>query len=179
MYRQIAGMTGIAHRQDVDGLRRTATSAELAAANINPRTGLATDYLNHFNEAVMLLEMIPDMPDCTQDFLDWRPLSYTEHFAASKFVGRDLAIRAYRDGDALVRAEFDSIIGTMTTILREVSAAMRVAQHDSTRADLAHLATVWVKPMVATAGGVINGGPGIATENDDAHADIDALMAQG
>ena len=24
----------------------------LADANINPRTGLATDYLNHFNEAV-------------------------------------------------------------------------------------------------------------------------------
>jgi len=35
-----------------------ARAAELLAANINPRTGLATDYLNHFNEAIMLLEMI-------------------------------------------------------------------------------------------------------------------------
>ena len=55
-------------------------SAQLRAANINPRTGLATDYLNHFNEAVMLLEMIPDMPECAEDFLTWRPLSYAEHF---------------------------------------------------------------------------------------------------
>ena len=39
-----------------------ARAARLRAANINPRTGLATDYLNHFNEAIMLLEMIPDMP---------------------------------------------------------------------------------------------------------------------
>ena len=45
-----------------------ARAALLSAANINPRTGLATDYLNHFNEAVMLLEMVPDMPECAEDF---------------------------------------------------------------------------------------------------------------
>ena len=48
-----------------------ARAAQLRAANINPRTGLATDYLNHFNEAIMLLEMIPDMPECAEDFLLW------------------------------------------------------------------------------------------------------------
>ena len=71
-----------------------ARAAELRAANINPRTGLATDYLNHFNEAIMLLEMIPDMPDCAVDFLGWQPLSYREHFAASNFRARELAIAA-------------------------------------------------------------------------------------
>ena len=35
----------------------------LEGSNINPNTFLATDYLNHFNELVMFLEMIPDMPD--------------------------------------------------------------------------------------------------------------------
>ncbi|WP_213030289.1 hypothetical protein, partial [Acinetobacter baumannii] len=53
-----------------------ARAAQLKAANINPRTGLATDYLNHFNEAIMLLEMVPDMPECAEDFLAWTPLSY-------------------------------------------------------------------------------------------------------
>ena len=70
----------------------SARAAELLAANINPRTGLATDYLNHFNEAIMLLEMIPDMPECAEDFLTWTPLSYAEHFWASNFKARDLAI---------------------------------------------------------------------------------------
>ena len=69
-----------------------ARAAQLRAANINPRTGLATDYLNHFNEAIMLLEMVPDMPECAEDFLTWRPLSYAEHFWASNFKARDLAI---------------------------------------------------------------------------------------
>ena len=81
-----------------------ARAAELRAANINPRTGLATDYLNHFNEAVMLLEIIPDMPECAEDFLGWEPLSYAEHFTASNFKARDLAIDAYNTTDVRIRA---------------------------------------------------------------------------
>src|SRR5882724_3420474 len=91
----------------VDGAR----AAELRAANINPRTGLATDYLNHFNEAIMLLEMIPDMPECAEDFLGWKPLSYAEHFTASNFKARDVAIAAYDSTDAGIRAAFDNITG--------------------------------------------------------------------
>src|SRR3984957_1359619 len=81
-----------------------ARAAQLRAANINPRTGLATDYLNHFNEAIMLLEMVPDMPECAEDFLGWQPLSYREHFTASNFKARDLAIAAYEAADTAVRA---------------------------------------------------------------------------
>src|SRR4029077_8723725 len=93
------------------GPEAAARAAELKAANINPRTGLATDYLNHFNEAIMLLEMIPDIPDCADDFLEWRPLSYAEHFTASNFKARDLAIAAYDSTDAGIRAAFDNITG--------------------------------------------------------------------
>ena len=144
-----------------------ARAAELKAANINPRTGLATDYLNHFNEAVMLLEMVPDIPDCAEDFLQWSPLSYAEHFTASNFAARDLAIAAYDSADAGIRAEFDNITSSMTSILTAVSAAMRDARQDKTRATLAEQATGWVKPLVALAGGIINGG----TE-----ADIEYIM---
>src|SRR3954468_8853535 len=135
----------------------TARAALLVAGNINPKTGLATDYLNHFNEAIMLLEMIPDMPDCFQDFLDWQPLSYREHFTASNFKARDLAISAYEAADPAVRDEFDNLDATMTSILTAVGAAMREARQDRTRATLAEQATGWVKPLVALAGGVING----------------------
>src|SRR6187200_3405144 len=102
-----------------------ARAAALRAANINPRTGLATDYLNHFNEAIMLLEMIPDMPECAEDFLGWHPLSYAEHFTASNFKARDLAISAYESANPKIRAEFDNITGAMTSILSAVSEAMR------------------------------------------------------
>jgi hypothetical protein len=144
-----------------------ARAAQLRAANINPRTGLATDYLNHFNEAIMLLEMVPDVPECVEDFLDWRPQSYAEHFTASHFKARDLAIEAYNSADANIRAEFDNITSAMTSILTAVSEAMREARQDKTRARLAEQATGWVKPLVALAGGIINGG----TE-----ADVDYIM---
>src|SRR5579863_2845092 len=147
---------------------REARAAELRAANINPRTGLATDYLNHFNEAIMLLEMVPDMPECAEDFLGWRPLSYAEHFTASNFKARDLAIAAYDSADGRIRTEFDNITSAMTSILTAVGDAMRQAQQDKTRARLAEQATGWVKPLVMQAGGIINGG----TE-----ADVDYIMA--
>src|ERR1700733_6765411 len=139
------------------GPQDEARAALLRAANINPRTGLATDYLNHFNEAIMLLEMIPDMPECAEDFLVWQPLSYCEHFTASNFKARDLAIEAYGSADPGIRAEFDSVTTAMTSILTAVGTAMREAKQDKTRSRLAEQATGWVKPLVALAGGIING----------------------
>src|ERR1700732_1597099 len=150
------------------GSNDRARAAELRAANINPRTGLATDYLNHFNEAIMLLEMIPDMPECAEDFLGWEPLSYAEHFTASNFKARDLAIAAYDSADADIRAEFDNITAAMTSILTAVSAAMREVSQDVARARLAEQGTGWVKPLVTLAGGIINGA---------AEADVDYIMA--
>jgi len=134
-----------------------ASTAELLAANINPRTGLATDYLNHFNEAIMLLELIPDMPDCYELFLEWQPLSYAEHFIKSNFKARDLAIASYNAARPDVRAEFDTVVATMTSILTAVGAAMREVHQDKTRATLAEQASDWVKPLVGVAGGIING----------------------
>ena len=145
-----------------------ARAAQLLAANINPRTGLATDYLNHFNEAIMLLEMIPDIPECAEDFLVWHPRSYREHFAASNFKARELAIEAYDSANSDIRTEFDNITSAMTSILTVVGDAMREVRHDTTRAALAEQATGWVKPLVTLAGGIING--------RGADTDVDYIM---
>jgi hypothetical protein len=148
--------------------KEEARAAQLLAANINPRTGLATDYLNHFNEAIMLLEMIPDMPECAEQFLQWRPRSYREHFAASNFRARELAIAAYDTASSDIRTEFDNITGAMSSILSAVGEAMRDVQHDKARVMLAQQAAGWVKPLAMLAGGIING-RGVG-------ADIDYIM---
>src|SRR5262245_22209054 len=145
-----------------------ARAVRLRAANINPRTGLATDYLNHLNEAIMLLEMIPDMPECAEDFLLWCPLSYAEHFTASNLRARDLSIEAYEQAHPAMRMGSDRLTSSMTSILAAVGQAMREVSQDKTRATLAEQATGWVKPLVSLAGGVINGGN---------ESDIDTIMA--
>ncbi|WP_420131788.1 hypothetical protein [Rhodopseudomonas sp.] len=151
------------------GAEAAARAAELSAANINPKTGLATDYLNHFNEAIMLLEMIPDMPECSEDFLGWQPLSYAEHFKLSNFKARDLAIEAYEHADPGIRQDFDEVTSNMTAILSAIGEAMRSASQDSTRTKLAEEAVGWIKPLIGRAGGIING--------QGSAADVDFIMS--
>lgn len=153
------------------------SAEQLAAANINPATGLATDYLNHFNEAVMLLEMIPEIPECADDFFAWRPLTYAEHFHASNFKARDLAISAYESARPVIRNEFDRVTGSMTTILQAVHSAMQGVEQDGTRVKLALEAIGWLKPLVAQASGIING-TAAAADVDAEQADVDSIMTQ-
>src|ERR1700732_4621974 len=102
--------------------------ARLVEANINPVTGLATDYLNHFNEAIMMLELAPQMPDCIEDLCAWRPLTYCEHFAASSFKERELAITAYELAEPGLRRRLDELADGMNAILLATAAAMLRAQ---------------------------------------------------
>ncbi len=129
-------------------------------ANINPLTGLATDYLNHFNEAIMLLEMLPSWPDCRSDFLGWRPMSYREHFAASHFKGRDMAIAAYDAADPDLRARLNALADTMTAVLEATRSAMRSEMPPEAVGIVGERAADLIKPLIARAGAVINGQDG-------------------
>jgi hypothetical protein len=153
------------------------SEAALAAANINPRTRLATDYMNHFNEAIMLLEMIPAMPECTDDFLIWEPLSYPEHFLQSNFKGRDLAIAAYEAADPDVRSRFDKLCDAMTSILTAIRKAMSDTDQTETRIRLAEQATGWLKPLVAQTGGIINGTGEVRFEDGEPQSGADLIMS--
>lgn len=94
--------------------------SELAAANINPDSFLATDYLNHFNEIVMLLEMALDMPDLMEEAAGWRPASYVEHFQDSGFVARDLVIKAWGMAPPGVRTRFESAVSQLDSLILSV-----------------------------------------------------------
>lgn len=147
----------------------TCNAARLAGAHVNPRTGLASDYLNHFSEAIMLLEMIRDIPECLDEFLLWTPRSYREHFLASQLSTQDIAIMAYDTADPVVRAEFDEITAAMTSILTTVAATLRATEQHHARVRLAEQTAGWLKPLTVLAAGVINGG---------ASADIDAILSR-
>lgn len=151
----------------------------LARANINPITGLATDYLNHFNEAIMLLEMLSSMPDCVEDFIAWRPMSYHEHFAASRFKDRELAITAYDIANPAARERLDQLADAMNAILEATREALMLQLSPEAAGTLAEQAAASLKPLVARAGAVIHGHhirPVADTEDDVPQAAIDALF---
>ena len=94
-----------------------AFSARARGTNIDPLTLLATDYLNHFNEIVMLLELIPDMPECLEDAEAWAPKSYQDHFRDSHFRDKELAVEAYEHVPLCYKEPFDDIVSQMNRMV--------------------------------------------------------------
>lgn len=131
----------------------------LAEANINPTTGLATDYLNTFNEAIMLLEMLSSAPEFRDDFLNWRPVSYREHFEKSHLRTRDTAIAAYDCANPYSRACLNDLTGSMTTMLETTRAVLDTEPPPDKASAFADEAAAALRLLVARAGAVINGTP--------------------
>lgn len=106
--------------------------------NIEPQTLLATDYLNHFNEIVMLLEMLPDMPDMLDEVQAWQPKGYADHFRDSVFADRELAILAYENAPPRYRVPFDETVDQMDRlVLATVAEAAALVAADRA-GELAH-----------------------------------------
>ncbi|MEP3278911.1 MAG: hypothetical protein ABJN26_11455 [Stappiaceae bacterium] len=156
----------------------------LVNANISPLTGLATDYLNHFNEVVMLFELITDMPECVSDVLAWQPLSYCDHFQNSGFAEKELAIRAYEAASAPVRSTFDTVVSELNTEIIQMQEL--VSQTDlgepASKTMIADRVKNQLQPLISAAGGVIHGHDVGAVDImpadcESSQADIDALFA--
>lgn len=90
---------------------------KVKGTNISGQTLLATDYLNHFNEIIMLLDLLPDMPDMIEECKIWQPKSYTEHFIDSTFSDRQLAVEAYERVPSVYRRPFEETIGQLNALL--------------------------------------------------------------
>ncbi|WP_207138791.1 hypothetical protein [Roseibium aggregatum] len=161
-------------------------AGELAAdrleqANINPHTGLATDYLNHFNEVMMLLEMLPAMPDCAEDVLDWEPLDYEGHFENSTFKDKQLAIMAYQAAPVALREHLEHHVAKINGLVGQIQTQLRSAPDPGlVAAEIADKATHEIKPLISGAGAVIHGHvepEATQHEGDAAQAEIDAMFA--
>lgn len=105
----------------------TELRSRVRGSNINEKTLLATDYLNHFNEFVMLLGLIPDMPDCLDDAQAWEPKGYKEHFQDSLFSDKDLAVEAYDRAPAEYRDEFESTVDMINSLIPRVLDRIKAA----------------------------------------------------
>ncbi len=147
--------------------------------NINPTTGLSTDYLNHFTEAVMALEMVTAIPDCLPDLEAWRPKTYCEHFAGSRFTNRNLVIAAYEAASPKVREDLEAASETLNSVLLETRDAVVAQLAAPVAGELATRAVAWLKPLIARTAAVING-TAIGTDRDRycTQAAIDTLFGR-
>jgi hypothetical protein len=126
----------------------------LKAANINPSTGLATDYLNHYNEIAMMIATLGDMPEMRESVLEWRPIGYATHFRMTGFRDRDLAVAAYEVVPHDVKARFLTARREVELAIIEVQDLIEAAPAAS--AQLAARAPD-IFAAIARLGAVING----------------------
>lgn len=148
--------------------------ARCEGRNINPETLLATDYLNHFNEIIMLLDMVPDMPDILEDCREWRPKTYAEHFRDSVFSDKDLAIEAYDHAPPRYRDPFNETIEQMNTLALQSVARVDQALTDGAQdmaGEWARSASRTLQKLIDVASAIIHGS---STTLDQ--AEIDAMI---
>ncbi len=170
----------LAYKMD-DHLAHIAMSSEdLRAANINPKTHLATDYLNHFNEVLMMMEILPSMPDMIGDVMSWQPKDYPSHFRDTNFTGKDLAIAAFECAPTTVRTPFEQTIAMVDKLI--IEAQRKLAEMDLSNEERAEFAVSealeLIRPMLGEADRIIHGREETIEAEDmsDAQADIDSLF---
>jgi hypothetical protein len=150
-------LSGISELELADFL---AFQEKVRDTNINELTLLATDYLNHFNEIVMTLEMIPDMPELLEDAKEWQPKGYQEHMLESTFSDRELAAEAYNHVPNKFRAPFEQTVSQIdnliATTIDRIEGDLAQGNMDLVRENATALSRI-IQQLMDVAGGIING----------------------
>jgi hypothetical protein len=154
--------------------RYRALSARAVGSNVNERSLLATDYLNHINEIVMLLEIVPDAPECLDDCKAWEPLDYTDHFRQSGIADRELAIEAYPHSPPQYKEPFDQLVREMNRLIaisiKRLDVILAEGNEEQTR-HVAARASQNLQDLIGQASAIIHGDDHVIDQ-----AQIDALM---
>jgi len=122
-----AGLKGADPNQET---ARATLRPRLAGTNIDENSFLATDYLNHYSEVAMLIDMASTMPEVLDDAAEWRPKSYEAHFSESRFPHGELAAEAFRIAPADIRRRFDAITARLDLIIPDIVARLITVRDD-------------------------------------------------
>lgn len=118
-----------------------------AAALVNPASGLANDFLNVYNEILMLIELLPTMPELADDIAAWRPASYRAYFMQSPLPGSEEALRAYTRLEPTFRAIFEASVEKLAesgvAAVSAIASAVAVGASDGGE-QIAGLCAEWV-----------------------------------
>ena len=166
-------MNETANREPDDG-EFLAIQQRVKGSNIDETTLLATDYLNHFNEIVMLLEMVPDMPDMLEEVKAWQPKSYKDHFKDSTIADKDLAIEAYDHVPGIYREPCEQTIKQINSMIastiERLEQNIRDGQDDVLRANVQTLSGI-LQRLMDMASAIIHGSAKTMDQSE-----IDALL---
>jgi len=114
------------------GCRAFEMQEQLRQANhlVNPSSGIANDFLNQYNEILLLVENLPILlPEMVEELLAWKDRSYEEYFQASPLIGGHLAIEIYKALDEAFRETFEAQIAKINALARTVVVVIGNQRH--------------------------------------------------
>lgn len=140
---------------------------------------LSTDYLNQYNEALMLLEMSAMDPSLASDLKAWRPVGYVEHFESSQLRCGHGAVAAYRQLSRNSQMAFEQLCGGMDRLVRTVVAALERLADPADAIYVIDIAVGSLKELLARATAFINTGgdlTSVAFDEEELQVAADRIM---
>jgi hypothetical protein len=141
--------------------------------------GLSNDFLNHYSEVLMLIEMAADDPTIGADLSEWSPVSYRSYFDASELRRASAALLAY---DALPedrRVAFEKLVARMDTLATMAIFALQPPYEPETASVIVEATAPTLRGLIAQAGAFLNsGGQELAPggEAEEAQIVIDRIL---
>lgn len=154
-------------------------AAESKEGRATPR--LSTDYLNRFNEALMLIELAATDDTVIDDLKAWVSLGYREHFEASNLRWAAETIRAYDRIEAGRRKGFEQTCAAMTRLIRTMTALLSEKPHRPELPVIVEVASEALRRLIGRTMHFINANGTIdltTVEDRSLQADVDALLAR-
>jgi hypothetical protein len=153
--------------------------ASTEATRSDSRAHLSNDYLNHYSEVLMLIEMAEMDPEIAGDLANWRPVSYLDYFAASR-LRRAADARAGYEALADDRREaFEAIVDAMDRLALTAIAALEPPCDALKAALVAKVTLPAFRGLIDSAASFLNsGGRQLSRDGrvEAAQAVIDRLM---
>ncbi len=150
---------------------------------VNPKSGIANDYLNVLNEISMLVENYPAMPEFYDTIVGWKTTGYTEYFQNSNLPGSDAALKSWEITRAELREAFETLICEVETLASR--AKSNITSHaerqlddraiESICADLAES----MRACIMRATHIVNNGTVLPLDNAQERADAIMRNRQG
>ncbi len=171
-------------------LPETEGSAAEAAGDLSARTedardaafpsacaGLSNDYLNHYSEVLMLIEMAADDPVIAAELADWHPVDYRGYFGASELRRASAALAAY---DALPddrRIAFEKLVAAMDALAIMAVFALQPPSAPETAPVIAETTAPALRGLIARAAAFLNsGGHELPPNGEEAQLAIDRVL---
>ncbi len=141
--------------------------------------GLSNDYLNHFSEVLMLVELAALDPEVIADLAEWRPIDYPSYFATSQLRRAPQARAAYEALCADRLAAFEQVVRAMDQLSTTAIRALRPPCEPADAALVAEVTGPALRRLIAQASAFLNSGGGNlpdSSEIEEAQTVIDRLL---